>query len=248
MRKNTKVAIISGGMGGIGKAIAIKLAKDGFRIFLLYHKSPKNEASSFLHSLSGSGHFGMSCDLTEEKEIRDVVMALEKQMARVDICIHTAVSPLVRKRASDIRSKDFREQFEVTTFGGLNLFQAVIPIMKKQKQGRIIGLTTSAIMSEAPISGMVGYLCAKGALQSLLHDLSLELSFHNIMVNAVAPSFVPTKLHRDLPEKVLSFIVDRTKTNTAEEVAEVVSFLCSEKADTITGLSYPVGKKPPTKL
>ena len=235
-------------MGGIGKAVTERLSKDGFRIGLLYHKTPKNEVGYFLQSLSGSGHLALSCDLTKEKEVFKAISEMEKQMSRIDVCIHSAVSPIVRKRASDINPKDFRDQFEVTLFGGLNLFQKILPIMKKQKQGRIIALGTSATSPSAGISGMSGYVCAKQALQGLLRELSLELFPYNIMVNTVAPTFVPTTLHKDLPEKVLSFIKDRIPTNTPEEVAEVVSFLCSQKASKLTGLSYSVGRIPPTQL
>ena len=235
-------------MGDIGKAVATRLAKDGMRIFLLYHKSTKNNVDTFIKSLSGSGHLALPCDLTSEKEVRYIVSKGEKKMGSLNICIHCAVGPIVRKKASDISLKDFREQFEVTTFGGLNLFQAVIPIMKKQKQGRIIALTSSAIRQDAGVSGMSGYASAKQALQAILRDLSLELSPHNIMVNAVAPSFVLTRLHKDLPEQVQTFISERTPSNTKEEVAKTISFLCSEKTNNITGKSYPVGEGQITKL
>jgi 3-oxoacyl-[acyl-carrier protein] reductase len=240
MTKKRRAVIISGGMGDIGKAIALKLAKDGFKIFLLYYSSSTNEVNDFLNSLSGNEHLACKCDLTIEEEVKKAVGDAENKMKGIDVCVHAAVSPIVRKRAGIIEIEDFKNQFEVTTFGGLRLFQKIIPVMRRQKEGKIIAITSGALEESNTPSGMAGYVSAKEALQSVLRELSKELLNDNIKVNAVAPGFVPTSLHNDLPKQVLSFIKERAKTVTKEEVASVVSLLCSDKLSSVTGMSYPV--------
>lgn len=223
MNIKPKVAILSGGMGGIGRAIAQRLAVEGKRVCVLYHKSPKAEADAFVASLPGSNHLALACDITKAEEVSVAVATAHERLGGLDIAIHAAVSPLVREKASAIDPLAFKQQFEVTAFGGLNFFQAVIPSLRAQKSGHLIGITTAALDSGA-LSGMAGYVCAKYALRGLLHELALELAPH-IRVDEIAPGFVPTGLHADLPEQVRAFITERAPGQTPGEVADMVSKL-----------------------
>lgn len=244
MSQTTRVAIISGGLGGIGQAVARQLADDGHSIALFFYPNPPAEAEAFIRGLSGSGHLALACDLRREDDVRLAVNQVGEQMGKIDACVHAAVSPLVRKRAAVISPADFKEQFEVTLFGGLNLFQAVIPWLQKQKSGRLIGLTSAALEPNQPVSSMAGYICAKHALRGLLRDLAKELVADGISVHAVAPGFVPTPLHNDLPPRLIELLQDKhplKKLTTPEDVARVVAWLCSEQAAGLTGLSVPVG-------
>jgi 3-oxoacyl-[acyl-carrier protein] reductase len=242
METRSSVIIIAGGMGDIGRATALKLAQDGHKICLLYHHTKRDVVEEFLSSLPGEGHEAFMCDLTDTLDVTRVVEEAAGVMGRIDICVHAAVSPLVRKRASVIEPKEFREQFDVTLFGGVNLFHAVIPYFLKQKSGRIIGLTTSAIESNALAANMAGYICAKHALRGLLRELARELSPAGITVNAVAPGFVPTALHHDLPKQIFDFLKDpeRREIVTPEDVANVISFLAGAEASEISGSSFSV--------
>ena len=241
-----QTVLISGGLGGIGKAIALHLSRNGSKIILL-DRAVSPEGIDFVSSLTGSGHVAIECDLTNELEVKVCLDGLMKTYHQIDVCIHTAVSPLIRKKASQISPSDFRQQFEVSLFGGLNLFQAVIPGMKAIKKGKLIGLTTAALASEGPESNMSGYLCAKFALKGLLKELSKELVSSNIAVNAMAPDFVPTYLHKDLPEQVVSFISSRMPTNTPDDVAKTAALLCAED-NAVTGFTFLVSSGERVKL
>lgn len=174
---STPVVLISGGMGGIGRAIATRLSREGYRIALFYHNTPKTDADAFLQTLSGTGHCGFVCDITDPSALQSAVVEAHGRMGRLDVCVHAAVSPLIRKRASGIDPQDFKQQFDVTTFGGLCLFQAVTVFFQKQKRGRLIALTTAALDAPAP-SNMAGYVCAKSALRMLMRELAGNLSLH----------------------------------------------------------------------
>lgn len=237
------VSMISGGMGGIGQAIARQLAKDGHSIALLYHRSPAQEVESFLETLMGTGHVAFACDLTDGQTVARTVASIVEKFGTITNVVHAATSPLVRKHVTRHTLAEFREPFEATVFGAFNLFQAVAPIMKEKKSGAIVGLTTAAIEPNGFAGGMAGYLCAKDALRGLLREFAKELAPWEIRVNAVAPGFVPTALHSDLPERAIELALDKNpmkKLVTPEDVANVVAFLCSDRANAISGVSIPV--------
>jgi 3-oxoacyl-[acyl-carrier protein] reductase len=245
------VAIISGGMGGIGQAIARMLAEKGQHICVLYHQSPRAEVEAFLSTLAPGEHLALACDITNQKEVESAVAHAFEALGGLDNVIHAAVSPLVRKKASKINPAEFREQFEVTLFGGFAFFQAAIPYLRKQKSGNIIGITTAALEPDTPQSMMAGYTVAKHALRGLLRELAAELSPMGIRVNAVAPGFVPTKLHSDLPVRALDFIKESQpskKFSTPEDVANVVSSLSTTDREGQTGFSFLVGSGEVTPL
>ncbi|MES2203234.1 MAG: SDR family oxidoreductase [Patescibacteria group bacterium] len=215
--------LISGGMGGIGRATAVRLAKDGHRVCVLYHHTPKDTADAFVASL-GEGHTALPCDMSQTAQIGDMVQEAYERLGGLDVCVHAAVSPLVRQKMATITLQDFRAQFEVTTFGGLALFQAVLPYLQQQKRGVLIGITSATLEGRAP-SGMAGYLAAKFALHGVLRDLAAEVGAA-IAVHELAPGFVDTPLNADLPQPVREFITSRTPTQTPEDVAADIAKLC----------------------
>jgi 3-oxoacyl-[acyl-carrier protein] reductase len=95
---------------------------------------------------------------------------------------------------------------------------------------------------------MIGYLSAKSALVGILKDLYKEVKIDRITVNAIAPEFVATSLHKDLPDKIISFLKERIPSNTPDEVADTISFLCGEETKNVTGMSYTVKKLEVTPL
>lgn len=233
------VAVISGGMGGIGRAIAKRLAQDGYSIAALGTSIDQQ----FIASLPGAGHAGYACDIKDSAVLNSTMLKIAEQSS-IRICVHAAVSPLIRKKASAITADEFKQQFEVTAFGGLNLFQAVIPLMKEQNFGRIVGITSASLEPNAQSGSMAGYICAKFALRGLLRELARELMPLNITVNAVAPDFVRTPLHSDLPERAFELIKEKMGKElvTPENVADTVAFLCSEAAQSITGTSLTISQ------
>lgn len=241
--------IISGGQGGIGAATATRLARDGYTIGLLVRTESKT-VTEFLQTLPGSGHFYCICDVSKEEDVIRSIETILGKTKTIDVLIHTAVEPIIRKSALHITSQEFRKQFEVDTFGGFNLFSHIGNIMKKQNHGSIIGVLTVAIEENGNGGNMVGYVSSKFALKGLLRELSKELSKNNVRVNAVSPGFVPTKLNADLPERIIDFVKEASpikQVTSAEDVANVISEICSEKT-LETGMSFPVLYGEITKL
>ena len=236
--------IISGSMGGIGKAIVQTLAQEGAKLGLLYHSTRPEEVASFLATLTGSGHMAVQTDLSNPESAADAVGKCIEALDGIDVCIHAATSKIVRKRASEISPEDFKKEFDVGVFGAFNLLHAIIPHFKEQEHGSIIAITSAGIEQGAVAGPMAGYLAAKHALRGLLRDLSQELSPTHIAVNAVAPGFVDTSLHEDLPGRVRDFMRERASVSS-QDVAVVVKALLSSQ---ITGMSYPVPAGEPKPL
>ncbi len=229
------IAVISGGEGGIGVAVTKRLSKDGFKVIVLSHRKPGKAADKTQTILK--------CDITKINEIQKTVSKIIKTHGKIDVLIHLAVEPIIRKSVLNIELKEFRGQFEVGFFGGFNLFNIIGKIMKEQKSGHIIGVTTTAIEQNTNPGNMSGYVSAKFATRGLLRELCRELSPHGVRVNAVAPNFVPTPLNKDLPDRLVDFVKEKNpmKTiTTPEDVAEVIAFLCREESKSINGLNIPI--------
>lgn len=225
-----KITLITGGSGGIGSAIARACAAQGDMVVCI-SRTPSAEFTSY------------SCDITDWHAVQECVAQIIKEYGRIDHLVLGAVSPLLRKKASATDPEDFKQQFEVTTFGAFNVCKAVLPHMQQNKYGRIVGITSVALEPNIAAGSMVGYISAKFALRGLLRELAKETAPFGITVNAVAPDFVATGLHSDLPERAFELFRDKKPTKelvTPEDVAHAVVFLLSPGARAISGVSIPV--------
>lgn len=231
--------IISGGMGDIGKAIATCFAAHDYRVCLLYHHTAQNDVDAFLHEL-GDGHIALQCDITDPDAVDTSIHTALTVFGSITTCIHAATSPLVRKGVMASTIEEFRAQFEVSVFGGFNLFHALIPHFVEQHAGTIVGITTTALENQSG-SPMVGYLSAKAALRGLLRETHREYHTQGVRIMALAPGFVPTGLHRDLPEPVFNFLKEREPNqSTPEEIAMLLLRLCDTESEQQSGHSFSV--------
>ncbi len=250
IQNKAEVAVISGGSGMIGSAIARRLAQDGFLVAVLYHDTTEEEITKMMEPL-GSGHRAFACDLTDANAVRVVIEKIRSEMGVIGACVHAAGSAITRKNITDVDERALRADFEVTFFGGFHLFKAVAPVMKEARQGTMIGITSAAIEPNAASGRMAGYIPAKYALRGMLRELAREMASSGVTVHAVAPGFIPGGLNADLPERVAEFAREKSplgRLTTPEDVAEVVSFLCSPGARSLTGLSLPVAAGDATTL
>ncbi len=243
-----KVAVISGGMGGVGRATARALAAQQYRVVILYRHSSDEEIVEVQNSLSKGKHLFVRCDVSNGHEVARVVHEIFLKTDRIDVAIHTAVDPIERKRIVDMDEKTFRGQFETGFFGAFNLFQSVAKIMKKQGSGTCIGITSTAIESNTTTARMGAYTVAKISLRGLLRELHRELSSNVIGVFAIAPGLMQTSLNADLPDKFFEMAVEHNgeALTTPELVAETIVRLCSDSTIT-AGVSsgVPLGKMTP---
>ena len=197
--KITYTIAISGGMGRVGRALAHRFAREGHTVIFTYHSHSSRDARKFLKSLPSKKHYACMCDITNSVQVREGIAAAAKKRGPIHIAINAAATPIARKDTAHISPTVFRQQFEVTTFGALNFFQAVIPHMTKDGRSKIIGLTAAEIEPGVVAGNMAGYVSAKYALRGILRELAYELSASQIAVCAVAPTSVEPE---DLAEAI----------------------------------------------
>ena len=237
------VALIVGGMGGIGRAISRKLAADGFQIVIIHKNTSAQEVASFVDTLEGKGHIACACDVTDVSAVEGTIKSIIEKYGRIDACVYSAIDTLIRKKIIELDALAFKAPFDVAVFGAHTVLKSVAPIMQKQNKGRIVGITTAAIEPNSTSSRMGAYIPAKYALRGLLREYAKELAPFDITVNAVAPGFVATALNNDLPQQMVELVREKNpmkKVVSPEDVANVVAFLCSDGASSLTGLSIPV--------
>jgi 3-oxoacyl-[acyl-carrier protein] reductase len=230
--KKGKVAFITGASRGIGAAIALRLSEDGYDIWANF-KSNKKAAEELKAKIEAKGKNCtlLQFDVTDEKQVKEV---LYKQLdaATPDVLINNAG---INKDSLLIwmAKEEWEAVMEVALMGFFLVTKAVLLGMMKRKSGRIINITSTAGQSGLP--GQVNYSAAKAGLIGATKSLAKEAITKGVLVNAVAPGFIETEMIKNLPREELLKYVPMGRIGKPEEVAGVVSFLCSDDASYITG-------------
>lgn len=236
MLQPKRIALVTGGSRGIGRAIVLKLTSQGVFPYINYLRH-EDQARETLEMVRRSGADGMlcRCDVADQEGIKSLVKDILQQQGRIDILVNNAGinhdSLLVRMQ------KDKWDQMVATNVTGvLNCCQSVVRPMMKQRRGRIITITS--VVAEGGNAGQSAYAATKSAVLGLTTSLAKELGGRNICINAVSPGFIATNLTDALAEKERNKILHQIplcRPGTAEDVANLVAFLASDEAGYITG-------------
>ena len=231
-----KTALITGSSRGIGRAIAIRLARDGYRV-ILHGTSISDNARAVQRIIEDNGGSAqmMACDLTNP----DSVSAFCKSLPSIDILVLNA-SVQHRTPWQDITLASCYNQLNCNLVSSLLLIQATVPYMKKNCWGRII--TIGSVQEEKPHPDMLVYSASKAALTNMVHSFSLQLAADGITVNNVAPGVIYTDRNisalsdPEYAQKVLNSI-PAGFYGKPDDIAGIVSLLCSGEGRYITGQS-----------
>jgi acetoacetyl-CoA reductase/3-oxoacyl-[acyl-carrier protein] reductase len=237
-KKNmTKNAIITGGSRGIGKAIALAMAKAGVNVVLTYQKN-KSKALAVVKEIEKSGHKAMCVKLNQKnrEDIRRVIRDARKRFGEINILVNNA-AVAQKKPLEMINDKDWDNVLAINLRGPFIFCQEILPYMKKQGWGRIVNI--SSIGGQWGGMNQIHYAAAKAGLINLTKSVAKLYSKYGITSNAVAPGLVAT----DMTTRALKIDVKKIKFEhipigriaIPEEIASVVAFLCSEEASYITG-------------
>lgn len=231
-----KCAIVTGAAKGIGKSIALKLASLGANIVLNYRSSEK-EAAEVADEIKELGVevLTVKADISKLDEVEGLVKAAKEKFGSVDIMVNNAG---ITKDTLILRMKeeDFDSVIDVNLKGVFNCMKAITPIMVRQKQGKIISI--SSVVGIAGNAGQVNYSASKAGIIGMTKSLAKELGSRGINVNAVAPGFIETDMTSTLGDKVKEEAeknIPLKRFGKAEDVAECVAFLASGASDYITG-------------
>lgn len=236
-----KVAVVTGGTRGIGRAVSLALAADGMRVLAPYARN-RRTAEALEEEARGRGLeiAGLRGDLSKEEALRCTVDAIRERADAVDALVHAAATG-VHRPAGELTPKHLRFTLETNAVAAHALIRELLPLMPEG--GRIIGLTSPGGVRAIPHYTAIG--ASKGALEALFRHWAVELAPRGIAVNLVCPGLVLTDAIRAFPDKERRVaeaerVTPTGRLTTAEEVARVVLFLCGEAASQIIGQTIVV--------
>lgn len=231
-----KCAIITGGSRGIGRAICEKLALDSPYHILINYQSNEQAAQETLESVQRLGGTGqlLRFDVTDKEQTERVLSQWQEanKEAQVEVIVNNA--GITRDGLFMwMPYEEWDKVLKTTLDGFYHVTHFFLQKMLRQRTGRIINV--ASVSGVKGTAGQVNYSAAKGALVAATKALAQEVAKRNITVNAVAPGFIQTDMTAELDEKELSKLIPMGRFGKVQEVAELVSFLASEKASYITG-------------
>lgn len=236
MNLQGKVAIVTGGSLGIGSAIALDLAANGAAVALNYRKHA-DEANAIVAEIERMGPRGLAvrADVASFADAQEMVKTVREKLGRLDILVCNAGvnrDGVIWKMSEE----QWDEVLAINLKGYFNYIRAAAPIFKEQASGKIVNITS--INGLRGKFGQSNYSAAKAGIIGLTKAVARELGRFNVNVNAVAPGLIETDMMKDAPadvkDKALAEII-LGRLGAPEEVAHVVTFLCSDLARHITG-------------
>jgi enoyl-[acyl-carrier protein] reductase III len=230
------VAVVTGGTRGIGRAISVALARTGRSVYALYARD--REAAADLAAQAAREDLAIEClrvNITDETAVDECIAAITRDAPRVEALIHSAASG-VHKDVTALTPKHLKWTLDVNVFAIHPFVRGLLPYIPPG--GRIIGITSQGSSRALPHYAAVG--ASKGALESLFRYYAQELAPKGIAVNLVCPGMVRTGALDAFPdsERRIQSATSQTPTGrltTPDEVASVVTFMCSEAASQIVG-------------
>lgn len=231
-----KIALVTGGSRGIGRAVAIELAKEGAAVAINYagNKAAAEEVQSIITQMGGKAMI-IQADVSDEKSAMQMVEEVIAQLGGIDILVNNAG---ITRDGLFIRMKeeDWNAVINTNLTGIFNCTKVAAKYMMKKRSGRIINMSSvSGIMGNA---GQTNYAAAKAGVIGFTKSLAREMASRGITVNAVAPGFIATDMTAAMPEKAQEQVLTSIplgKMGKPEDIANAVLFLASDKASYITG-------------
>ena len=231
-----KNVIVTGATRGIGREIALTLAKNGANIAINY-RNYNTEIDNLLNEIKGLGvdAIAIKCDVSKTQEVDDFVKEVKSHFNTIDVLVNNAG---ITKDGLILRMKeeDFDDVLDVNLKGTFNATKAISSIMVRQKYGKIINI--SSVVGIAGNAGQCNYAASKAGVIGFSKSVARELASRNINVNIVAPGYINTDMTKTLPDKVKEEIIKSIpmkQIGDPKEVANLVLFLSSNLSDYITG-------------
>ncbi len=228
----SKVALVTGASKGIGKAIALGLAKDGYNIWLNYrsdHEAAK-EVKKEIEAL-GKECLLLSFDVTDPVKVEENLLPLLEKTVPYVLVNNAGHS---KDTIFGLMSQDdWSQVLNVHLDGFYHITRLLVPHMQRARKGRIINISSTS--GQTGVAGQVNYCAAKAGLIGATKALAKELAKRNVLVNAVAPGFIETAMTEHLPKAEYLQGIPMARIGKSEEVAGCVRFLASDMASYVTG-------------
>lgn len=236
-----KIALVTGGMGGIGTAIAQQLAQKGAIVVVTYHREPAAALAWQADQKKLGYEFSIvQADITSFESSSNMVKTVLDQFKTIDILINNAgiiddssLVKMTQEQWHKVISSDLDSLFNIT--------RNVIPIMLEKKYGRIINI--SSVNAQKGQFGQTNYTAAKAGVHGFTKSLAYEVARKGITVNTISPGYVKTSMMERIAPKVLDQIIEQIPVGRLaipNEIASMVSFLAAETSAYITGANFAI--------
>lgn len=231
-----KTAIVTGGSRGIGRQTVLELARNGYAVAIVYQGNEEKANETMQMAMAeGAEAIAIKCDVASMESVTSMVNAVMEKWGRVDVLVNnagqTADGLLMR-----MSEEDFDKIISVNLKGTFNCVKAVTSIMMKQRYGRIVNL--SSVVGVTGNAGQANYAASKAGIIGFTKSVAKELTSRGITANCVAPGYVETDMTEVLSDKIKEAIlaqIPMKRCADPKEIASVIGFLVSEKANYITG-------------
>lgn len=233
-----KKAVVTGSSRGIGKAIALKLAREGADVVINYYMdSDLADAESVVKEIKALGRDALAVqgDVSDFSQAENIIKEAEDRFGRVDILVNNAG---ITRDGLLIKMKE--EEWDAVLNANLksvfNCTKAVAKLMMKQRYGRIVNI--ASVVGVTGNAGQGNYAASKAGVIGFSKSIAKELASRNITVNAIAPGFIQTDMTKKLSDNIIEQInsqIPQGRMGTAEDVANLAGFLASDEAAYITG-------------
>jgi NAD(P)-dependent dehydrogenase (short-subunit alcohol dehydrogenase family) len=228
----SKVALITGGTGGLGRAVTLALLHEGASVIATYIK--KDEAEALKDAVGPSALLEiLPLDATDESACRALVDGITARHGRLDILVNTIGGYAGGKALWETDPKTYQLMMTLNVHAGYNMARAVVPAMLQQKSGSIVNISSKAALDHA--AGASAYAASKAAALALFDSLAQDVKGSGVRVNSILPSIIDTE-----PNRKAMPSADFAKWPKPEEIARVILFLCSDEAKVVHGAAIPV--------
>ncbi len=239
---SNKVAIVTGGAGGIGKAVAHRLGNEGATVALFDFNKPLLKKTVDEFKKSGIKAKGFLLDISNEAQVSKAVSLVEKEWGKIDILVNSAgiVGPTSTK-IIDYSTDEFDRLYEVNLKGTFLITKYTLMKMAKVGKGRL--LLISSISGKEGNPGMVGYSATKAGVIGLVKGVAKEFADTYITVNGLAPAVIKTPMNENTSAEQLAYMtakIPMKRLGTAEEVAAMCCFIVSDENSFSTGFIYDI--------
>lgn len=230
-------AMVIGGTGGIGKAVCLQLAQDGFNVIIHYNRNGDiaENIKTEIEAHRGNAII-LQADIYQEYDIKEMVSKSIRAFGKIDVLVNCAATVIPNIKFQDLVWEDYQKQIELNIKSTFTLIKEIVPLMLDNQYGKIINVGSLAV--DKPNADWSHYITAKAALVGFTKSLAFELAPKGIRINMVTPGMLSTELTADIPEKIKLLTAAQTplrRLAIAKDVANTISFLASDKSDFLTG-------------
>jgi len=232
-RFQSKVALVAGGTGGLGRAVSLAFLEEGAKVVVTYRKPDEFDAVKRAAGANASALAGHQVDVTDEAAVSQLTGRILSEHGRVDVLVNTVGAYAGGMKFWETETKVFDQMLALNVRSGFILSRAVVPAMLKQRRGAIINVASKAAVDHA--AETAAYSASKAAAVAMMDSLAADLNGTGVRVNSILPSIIDTEANRKAMPGA-----DFAKWPKPEQIARVILFLSSDEAILIHGAAVPV--------